>query len=254
MIPTRSLLLYGALTVSSFAFKQLALPLRPTAFSGRLTRRFMVSATEQLLNPTERDAHYGSNVAQYLVDLHDAKATFDFCGGMLFQLVLSDKLRDHLLEVSSGKKQQPAVFDASKSRMFRIPEYTQNGNADNVRIFHGREIRKVPDAAGGMNFVLQLSLANGDDPEGWTAPEIDYYDGWGHDIGRVWRKGDRLEEEGFKDFRKRFGPEAFALHHRFYLHFDRNNRMWLSAEDGCEGTPAGQRSWLDQAKGLVGLR
>ena len=25
---------------------------------------------------------------------------------------------------------------------------------------------------------------------------------------------------------------------RFYLHFDKKNRLWLSAEDGCEGTPA----------------
>ena len=36
-------------------------------------------------DPVERDAKYGSplNAAQYLVDLHDAKAPFDFCGGDL---------------------------------------------------------------------------------------------------------------------------------------------------------------------------
>jgi hypothetical protein len=74
--------------------------------------------------------------------------------------------------------------------------------------------------------------------EGWTQPEVAGYDGWGHDSKRTWRKGDRLESEGFKSFRSKFGAAAFALHHRFYLHFDRANRLWLSAEDGCEGTPA----------------
>ena len=36
-------------------------------------------------DPVERDAKYGSplNAEQYLVDLHDAKAPFDFCGGDL---------------------------------------------------------------------------------------------------------------------------------------------------------------------------
>merc|ERR1712129_358239 len=155
----------------------------------------------------------------------------------MFQLVLSEKLRDHLADVATNGGEQPSIFDASKSRMFNIPNYAKNDDADNVRLFHGREIRKVPDAEGGMGFVLQLSLAGVDDPEGWTVKEIEGYDGWGHDAGRVWRKGSVLEEEGFKTFRKRFGLESFALHHRFYLHFDSDNRMWLSAEDGCEGTP-----------------
>ena len=35
------------------------------------------------------DARFKGNVAQYLVDLHDARAVFDFCGGMMFQLDLS---------------------------------------------------------------------------------------------------------------------------------------------------------------------
>jgi len=90
-----------------------------------------------------------------------------------------------------------------------------------------------------MGFILQLSHSDVSDPEGWTAAERgDGYDGWGHDSGRTWRKGDRLVREGCADFQKRFGPDAFALHHRFYLHEDLQNRMWLSAEEGCEGTPA----------------
>lgn len=197
---------------------------------------------KQLLEPADRDVHYGRplNVAQYLVDLHDAKAAFDFCGGMMFQLVLSDKLKDHLVEISASNdsKHQPVIFGSSKSRMFRIPDYSQTASADNIAVFHGREIRKVPSATGGMGFVLHLSLADGNDPEGWTTPEVEGYDGWGHDSGRTWRTGDSLEKEGFKAFKTKFGPSAFALHHRFYLHFDRSNRMWLSAEDGCEGTPA----------------
>ncbi len=31
--------------------------------------------------PSERDAHYRGNIARYLLDLHEEKATFDFCGG-----------------------------------------------------------------------------------------------------------------------------------------------------------------------------
>jgi hypothetical protein len=38
-----------------------------------------------LVDPSQRDAHYDGNVAQYLCDLHDNKSTFDFCGGMMFQ-------------------------------------------------------------------------------------------------------------------------------------------------------------------------
>ena len=44
------------------------------------------------------DDKFTGNVAQYLVDLHDSKAAFDFCGGMLFQLKLSDMLRADLVE------------------------------------------------------------------------------------------------------------------------------------------------------------
>jgi hypothetical protein len=198
---------------------------------------------DALYEPTKRDAVYGTNVAQYLVDLHDNKATFDFCGGMLFQLVLSEKLRNHLVQVAASPKdgdQQPVVFDANKPRMHMIPNYSQSEPADEIRLFHGREIRQVPWAAGGMGMVLQVSHSGTDssDPEGWTRPEVDGYDGWGHDAGRTWRNGNQLESEGYGNFRKQFGSQAFTLNHRFYLHLDKDNRMWLSAEDGCEGTPA----------------
>jgi len=209
--------------------------------SGRTPSKMMVAST-QLYEPAERDVRYGNplNTAQYLVDLHDSKAAFDFCGGMMFQLVLSEKLRDHLKTVIQDEhfERQPVIFDASRTRMSDIPDHKRDAYADNIRLFHGREIRKVDNASGGMGFVLQLSLANENDSEGWTEQEVQGYDGWGADSGRVWRKGDRLEEEGFDSFMKTFGSSAYALHHRFYLHFDRNERLWLSAEDGCEGTPA----------------
>jgi len=203
----------------------------------------MMTATpssKAVCEPSQRDETYGSNLAQYLVDLHDAQATFDFCGGMMFQLVLSSKLREHLRNVAqtNGGENQPVLFDASKPRMHQIPSYEQSAAADNVRVFHGREIRQVSDAAGGMGMVLQLSLAGAEDPEGWTSAEIEGYDGWKHDVRRVWRNGERLEEEGFVGFNKRFGEKAYTLNHRFYLHLDRAGSMWLAAEDGCEGTPA----------------
>lgn len=212
------------------------------------------SSSSYLFMPAERDSHYGSNIAQYLVDLHDSKTTFNFCGGMMFQLVLSDKLREYLVDVATKdqRQQQPVIFDATHPRMSRIPEYSQSAYANNVQIFHGREIRKVPNAAGGMGFVLQLSHSE-DDPQGWTAAEVEGYDGWGHDSGRVWRTGDRLESEGFNDFRQRFGPDSFALHHRFYLHMDNSDRMWLSAEDGCEGTPAPGGGIANRIAALMGL-
>merc|ERR1712203_491795 len=97
-------------------------------------------------------------------------------------------------------------------------------------------------ATGGFGFVLQLSMAHENsstvDPEGWSKEEIATYDGWQMDSGRKWRKADDYESEGFRNFKDKFGPNAFGLNHRFYLHFDSANRMWLSAEDGCEGTPS----------------
>ena len=195
-----------------------------------------------LVDSTARDDHYGTNVAQYLVDLHDNKATFDFCGGMMFQLVLSDTLRQHLGTVAAASKTesegQPTIFDANRMRMFRIPNYSQSAEADNVAVFHGREVRNVPDAAGGMGFVLHLSMANANDPEGWSPSEIAEYNGWMHDTGRKWRKAADWKTEGFSNVMDKFGPQSFGLHHRCYWHLDGQNRVWLSAEDGCEGTPA----------------
>jgi len=212
--------------------------------SRRLTNIKVNSMATSLVEPSEREVEYGGNIAQYLVDLHDQKGTFDFCGGMMFQLMLSNTLRDYLVKVAGNttteqqQQQQPVVFDSSKSRMFQVPDYSKSADADNVRIFHGRELRKIPDVAGGFGFVLHLSMANEDDPEGWSKEEISTYDGWGSDVGRQWRKANDYESEGFVGFKEKFGTEAFGLNHRFYLHFDSANRMWLSAEDGCEGVPA----------------
>ena len=214
--------LLAFLLASSSAF------LRPAARRASTARAV---ATMPLTDPKTRVGDYDGRLAQYLVDLHDNKATFDFCGGMLFQLVLSDALRSRLLEAA----EQPEVYDAATNRMAKMPGYAKNADADNVRLFHGREVRNVPTAAGGMNFVLHLSLANGEDAEGWSKEEIAGYDGWGHDQGRVWRQGPTLEAEGFDGFRAKFGPKAFTLHHRFYWHLDNTNQLWLSAEDGCEG-------------------
>lgn len=198
-------------------------------------------AHDDLYSPSNRNAVYGQNVAQYLVDLHDANATFDFCGGMLFQLVLSPALRAVLSDVAaggSGDRAQPVVYDPSIEKMHRLPGYQKDASADGINIFHGREVRSVPWAAGGMNFVLHLSDHRGDDPEGWTPQEVSGYDGWGHDGGRTWRNGQRLQAEGFTSFRGKFGTAAYALHHRFYLHLDSLDRLWLAAEDGCEGFPS----------------
>jgi len=217
------------------------------------------SSSSYLVIPKERDDHYSGNTAQYLIDLHDNKATLNFCGGMMFQFVLSEKLLDHLEGVaatstatsSTGdeeeEQKQPVVFDSSNPRMHQIPNYQKTSNVDNIQMFHGREIRQVPDATGGMNFVLQLSYSDNDnnnndnnnecDPEGWTVEEKERYDGWGHDSGREWRKGDQLVKEGYTNFQNRFGGKAYSLHHRFYFHYDKQNRLWLSAEDGCEGFP-----------------
>ena len=188
-----------------------------------------------LENPTCRDRDYADNAARYLVDLHEKKAVFDFCGGMMFQLALSPKLRSHLETVAKGDGKQPVIYDASKPRMAQIPGYSKDASADMVSVFHGREVRQVADAAGGMGMVLQLSHTDDDDPEGWTGEEVDEYAGWLSDRQRRWRDGPILIEEGFEAFRERFGPEAFTLHHRFYLHVDDADEFWLSAEDGCEG-------------------
>lgn len=171
-------------------------------------------------------------------------------------VVLSDVLRDHLGKVAANggdSSEQPTIAPSSQGLMSSLPNYEQSAAADNIQTFHGREVRKVRDAAGGMGFVLHLSLANGNDPEGWTAQEISGYDGWKHDVSRQWRTGDVLREEGFTNFKDKFGPDAFTLHHKFYLHYDGFNKMWLSAEDGCEGTPSGDGGMMSKLKGILGL-
>jgi len=204
----------------------------------------MTAAPAHLHHPQERDTHYGSpmNVAQYLTDLHDAGAVFNFCGSLPFQLSLSPILREHLgkvAEAGTDSEHQPQVYDASMNRLFNTPGYSKVAEADNIRVFHGREIRQVPHANGGGGCILQLSMANEADPEGWTKLEIGDYNGWAHDTGRPWRRGEQLEREGFEGFQAKFGDAAYGLHHRFYLHLDHRSQIWLSAEDGCEGEPWG---------------
>eukprot|EP00747_Dinoflagellata_sp_TGD_P167970 gnl/TRDRNA2_/TRDRNA2_193373_c0_seq1.p1 gnl/TRDRNA2_/TRDRNA2_193373_c0~~gnl/TRDRNA2_/TRDRNA2_193373_c0_seq1.p1 ORF type:complete len:330 (+),score=64.74 gnl/TRDRNA2_/TRDRNA2_193373_c0_seq1:29-1018(+) len=215
-----------------------------------------VTAPAHFHEPAQRDTHYGAplNVAKYLIDMHDGKAVFNFCGSHLFQLSLSPKLREHLEKVAQKEAgQQPMIFDASADSLAKTPGYAQTADADNIRIFHGREIRQSPTAEGGQGKVLQLCLANGDDPEGWTKQEIGDYNGWAHDSGRPWRKGAQLEQEGFEGFKSKFGEAAFTLHHRFYLHFDHRNQMWLSAEDGCEGEPHHGRKMFDFGDGGINV-
>ena len=190
-----------------------------------------MTEANSLENPTCRDRDYADNAAKYLVDLHEKKAVFDFCGGMMFQLVLTDAL---VAKLRGPDAPNVVIPDASARRMSQVPGYDKSNFADDATFFHGREVHKVPNAAGGMNFVLQLS-ASGKDPDGWVAGERDGYDGWGHDSSRVWRDGKRLEDEGVAGFRERYGPNSFTLNHRCYLHLDATNQLWLSAEDGCEG-------------------
>lgn len=239
------------------------------------------SSKSHLFIPSERDEYYQGNVAQYLLDLHNEGATFNFCGGMMFQLVLSEKLQTHLKSVvaEKDKQKQPIIHPAAQPLMKFIPNYKKSSFADNISIFHGRELRKIPTANGGMGFVLQLSYAdpsataseggvslsstalgkgadtewNGNpvDPQGWSSEEITTYDGWRSDRFRQWRKCSTYETEGYITFGKEFGNEAFGLNHRFYLHLDDNQRMWLCAEDGCEGTPADGTSLMKKLGGML---
>lgn len=198
----------------------------------------------------------------------------------MFQLVLSDKLKSHLETVAvQSTDDQPIIHPASQPLMNRIPNYQKSALADNISIFHGRELRKIPTANGGMGFVLQLSYAdpscavteideggagvvagkgadvawngNAVDPQGWSQEEIATYDGWRGDSFRQWRNAPVYESEGFTTFSKEFGKDAFGLNHRFYLHLDDRSRMWLSAEDGCEGTPSEGKSLMGKLGGMI---
>ena len=70
-----------------------------------------------LYDPAVRNTQYASNIAQYLVDLHDSHATFDFCGGMMFELELSPVLREKLLAVAQNGGTQPVVHDSATPMM-----------------------------------------------------------------------------------------------------------------------------------------
>merc|ERR1711988_342587 len=127
-----------------------------------------------------------------------------FCGCLPFQLSLTGKLREHLGKVATDKSaQQPVIFDACMDRMAKIPSYAKSAAADNVNVFHGREVRSASSANGGQGCVLQLSLVNEGDAEGWTSAEIKDYNGWGHDSRRPWRKGAQLENEGCQGYRSK---------------------------------------------------
>ena len=206
---------------------------------------------------------------------------------MMFQLALSDRLRSHLEEVASSPHEpsrQPIVRPASQSLMNRVPDYERSSHADNASIFHGRELRGIPTANGGMGFVLQLSYADPSgtkttttstsavdgvvvpsgkgadsawdgravDDQGWSNEEIATYDGWRSDRVRQWRNAKTYVAEGFDHFSEVFGDKAYGLNHRFFLHYDDRGRMWLCAEDGCEGTPSeGGRGLMGKIGGML---
>ena len=60
-----------------------------------------------------RDEKFRGDFAAYLVDLHDNRGTFNFCSGMMFQIVLSEKLRGRLAasEAASWDKRSLGVYD-----------------------------------------------------------------------------------------------------------------------------------------------
>ena len=53
------------------------------------------------------------------------------------------------------------------------------------------------------------------------------------------------ESEGWANFKETYGDKAFGLNHRCYWHLDSQSKLWLSAEDGCEGVypPRAKRCW-----------
>ena len=97
----------------------------------------------------------GLDAARYLVDLHDAEATCNFCGGMLFQLVLTDALGTHPMAVAKHQQETPVtapatvpaveVFNKMHKRMAAVEGYARRADADNLRFFHGPRV----DTAGG---------------------------------------------------------------------------------------------------------
>jgi hypothetical protein len=83
MLERRSFLNFILLFVAGSAFQ---IPTIASVDTGRPKSRFVpmkatAPSSNALFDPLERQSQYNSNHAQYLVDLHDSKATFDFCGG-----------------------------------------------------------------------------------------------------------------------------------------------------------------------------
>ena len=201
-----------------------------------------------LCDPQERDARYGKNVAKFLLDCEShPSTTFNFCGGMRFGLSFTRKLRERLEKMASSDEggENVIVQESNVGRMYMMDGYVQSAYADNVSLFHGREVRRVSTFGEKSGMMIQLSLANEDDNEGWTKQEIEEYSGWLSDQQRRWRDGDVLESEGVANFKDKYGPEAYTLHHRFYLHSDNVGGFWLSAEDGCEGVAQDMNSRRD---------
>ena len=159
----------------------------------------------------------------------------------MFQLALSDRLRSHLKEVVSSPHEpsrQPIVRPASQSLMNRVPDYERLSHADNASIFHGRELRGIPNANGGMGFVLQLSYADPSstktlttstltsavdgvvvpsgkgadsawdgravDDQGWLNEEIATYSRWRYDRVQQWRNAKTYVAEEFDRFSEVF--------------------------------------------------
>ena len=100
--------------------------------------------------------------------------------------------------------------------MYKIENYKESVDADNVRIFHGREVRKASmngkAANGGGECVLHLSFASKipateTDPEGWTSAEMKDYNGWGHDSGRPGAKDHSSRLRDSEDTRKSSAEE-----------------------------------------------
>ena len=82
----------------------------------------------------------------------------------MFQLVITDALKDHLLSASFQQndaddtdtdtaKEDVMVYQQTP-RMHLTPEYQRSSAADNVKYFHGREIRNVPFAGDGYDLTI----------------------------------------------------------------------------------------------------
>src|SRR5210317_480420 len=75
-------ILFACLLTSS-----VALGFAPSRHSVRVvsslhsTSEEITTSTSSLYVPADQKETYGNDIAQYLVDLHDSKATFNFCGG-----------------------------------------------------------------------------------------------------------------------------------------------------------------------------